>query len=160
MITCSINADESYEEMDWSVVVLLGTKLPQGIAMRDTGAAARVAEAVLGVAAPLGPHGVLAAFYLLTTVLTSVISNAASAVVLVPIAIATAGALGASPFPFVIGVMFAASNSFATPIGYQTNAFIFAPGGYRFSDFVRVGGPLNLLMLVAATIVIPWFFPF
>jgi di/tricarboxylate transporter len=104
--------------------------------------------------------GVLAAFYLLTSLLTELISNNAAAVVLAPIAIATASALGVSPLPFVIAVMIAASNSFMTPIGYQTNTFIYGPGGYRFSDFIRVGGPLNLLLLLAATFVIPFFFPF
>jgi di/tricarboxylate transporter len=160
LLTGCITADEAYEEMDWSVIVLLGTILPLGIAMQKSGAASWIAEGFLGVAAPLGPHGVLATLYCLTTVLTSVISNNAAAVVLTPIAIATGGALGVSPLPFIIGVMFAASNSFVTPIGYQTNAFIFGPGGYRFGDFVRVGGPLNLLLVGAATVVIPWFFPF
>lgn len=160
VLTGCITADEAYEGMEWSVIVLLGTILPLGIAMQKSGAAAWLAEGLLGVAAPLGPHGVLATLYVLATVLTSLISNNAAAVVLVPIAIAAATVLGVSAMPFVIGVMFAASNSFVTPIGYQTNAFIFAPGGYRFSDFVRVGGPLNLLLIVAATLVIPWFFPF
>ena len=146
--------------MDWSVIVLLGTILPLGVAMQKSGAAGWLAEGLLGVAAPLGPHGVLATLYFLGTVLTSVISNNAAAVVLTPIAIATGTALGVSPLPFIIGVMFAASNSFVTPISYQTNTFIFGPGGYRFSDFVRVGGPLNLLLIVAAPVVIPWFFPF
>ncbi|HEV2132181.1 MAG TPA: hypothetical protein VGR27_13795, partial [Longimicrobiaceae bacterium] len=79
---------------------------------------------------------------------------------LTPIGVATGAALAVSPLPFVIAVMIAASNSFMTPIGYQTNTFIYGPGGYRFSDFIRVGGPLNLLLLVLATFVIPFFFPF
>jgi di/tricarboxylate transporter len=102
----------------------------------------------------------LAAFYLMTSVMTEVISNNATAVVLTPVAVATAQGLGVSPMPLVVAVMFAASNSFMTPIGYQTNLFVYGPGGYRFSDFLRVGGPLNLLMVVAAALVIPWFFPF
>jgi di/tricarboxylate transporter len=98
--------------------------------------------------------------YLLTSLLTEMISNNAAAVVLTPIAVAVASALGVSPMPFVIAVMLAASNSFMTPIGYQTNAFIYGPGGYRFGDFFRVGGALNMLLVAAATVVIPLFFPF
>src|SRR5690606_2829212 len=104
--------------------------------------------------------GVLAALFIATSLLTEILSNSAAATVLTPIAVATGVGLGASPLPFVIAVMFAASNSFMTPIGYQTNTFILGPGGYRFADFLRMGGPLNLLMSVAATIVMPIFFPF
>lgn len=160
LLTGCLTPDEAYEDMDWSVLVLLGSILPLGIAMQTSGAAELMARGVLRLTEPLGAHGTLAAFYLLTTLLTAVISNAAAAVVLTPMAVATGAALGVSPLPFVIAVMFAASNSFMTPIGYQTNVFIYGPGGYRFSDFARVGGPLTLLMLVAATWVIPYFFPF
>jgi di/tricarboxylate transporter len=159
-VTGCLTPDEAYEDIDWMVIVLLGAIIPLGIAMQNTGTAQLIATSLLGVTRPLGLFGVLAAFYLLTSVLTELISNNAAAVVLTPIAIATAAALDASPMPFVIAVMFAASNSFMTPIGYQTNTFIYGPGGYRFSDFVRVGGPLNLLLLAVATFVIPIFFPF
>jgi di/tricarboxylate transporter len=159
-LTRCITPDEAYAEIDWMVLVLLGSIIPLGIAMQNTGAAQFIATGLVRLTAPLGLLGVLAAFYLLTSLLTELISNNAAAVVLTPIAVATATSLGVSPLPLVIAVMIAASNSYMTPIGYQTNTFIYGPGGYRFSDFVRVGGPLNLLMTVAATLVIPWFFPF
>ena len=155
-----ITPDEAYEEVDWMVIVLLGAIIPLGLAMQNTGTAQLIATHLLTLTSPLGLFGVLAMFYLLTSLLTEVISNNAAAVVLAPIAIAVASSLDASPMPFVVAVMLAASNSFMTPIGYQTNTFIYGPGGYRFSDFVRVGGPLNLLMVIVATIVIPIFVPF
>ncbi|HVR28226.1 MAG TPA: SLC13 family permease [Thermoanaerobaculia bacterium] len=159
-LTRCMTPEEAYQEVDWTVLVLLGSLIPLGIAMQKTGTAQLLANGVVSLTAPLGAAGTLAAFFLLTSLLTELISNNAAAVVLTPIAIATAAELGTSPLPFIIAVMFAASNSFMTPIGYQTNTFIFGPGGYRFSDFFRVGAPLNLLMLIAASVVIPWFFPF
>jgi di/tricarboxylate transporter len=160
LLTGCIQVEEAYRDVDWGVLVLLGAIIPLGIAMRNTGTADFIATHILALALPLGLYGILAAFYLLTSVLTEVISNNAAAVVVTPIVVATAATLGVSPYPFVVAVMIAASNSFMTPIGYQTNAFIFGPGGYRFSDYVRVGGPLNLLLVAAATFVIPLFFPF
>jgi di/tricarboxylate transporter len=159
-LTGCITPGEAYEEMDWSVLVLLGSILPLGIAMQKSGAAETLAVGLVWFTTPLGLHGTLAAFYLLTAALTAVISNTASAAVLTPMAVATGIALGVSPLPFVIAVMFAASNSYLTPIGYQTNVFVYGPGGYRFGDFARVGGPLTVLSLLAATLVIPIFFPF
>jgi di/tricarboxylate transporter len=159
-LTRCLTPDEAYQEVDWMVIILLGSIIPLGIAMQQTGTAEFLATGMLRVTEPLGLFGTLAAFYLLTSLLTELISNNASAVVLTPIAVATGVALGVSPMPFVIAVMIAASNSYMTPIGYQTNTFIYGPGGYRFGDFLRVGGPLNLLMLLAASLVIPFFFPF
>ena len=159
-LTGCLTPDEAYANVDWMVLVLLGAILPLGIAMQNTGAAAFLAFYLIEWTEPLGPYGTLAAFYLLTSVLTELISNNAAAVVVTPLAVATGAALDVSALPFVIAVMVAASNSFMTPIGYQTNTFIFGPGGYKFSDFIRVGGPLNLIMLVAATLIIPFFFPF
>lgn len=159
-LTGCVRPDEAYEDVDWMVLVLLGSLIPLGIAMQKSGTAELIAGQFLAATSWLGPYGALAAFYLLTSLLTEVISNNAAAVVLTPVAISAGAALGVSPMPFVIAVMFAASNSFMTPVGYQTNTFIFGPGGYRFSDFVRVGAPLNAVMVIAATFVIPAFFPF
>jgi di/tricarboxylate transporter len=159
-VTGCVTPEEAYQEVDWSVLVLIGTMLPMGLAMQRSGAAAWVAETVLGPLGAGGPQIALGGFYLLTSVFTEMISNNAAAVVLMPIALAVADGLGVSPWPFVVAVMLAASNSFMTPIGYQTNLFVYGPGGYRFVDFVRVGGPLNLLLAVVAMFAIPWFFPF
>lgn len=159
-LTRCITPDEAYREMDWMVIVLLGAILPLGEAMHRTGAAAYVAHNLMTFASPLGPHGLLAVFLLVTTLLTSVISNAAAAVVLAPIAVAGAASLGLSPMPFVIAVMIGASNSFLSPVGYQTNTMIYGPGGYRFSDYLRVGAPLSAIVVITATFAIPLFFPF
>jgi di/tricarboxylate transporter len=134
--------------------------IPLGIAMQNTGAADLVARSLVRLTAPVGAVGTLAALFVFTSLVTGVISNNAAAVVLTPIAIAAGLTLGVAPLPFVIAVMIAASNSFLTPIGYQTNTFVFGPGGYRFGDFLRVGGPLNVLMVIVAALVIPLFFPF
>jgi di/tricarboxylate transporter len=159
-VTGCVTPEEAYQDVDWMVLVLLGSILPLGLAMQKTGAAEVLASGLVQVSEPLGLVVILGGFYLLTSLLTELISNNATAVVLTPIAVATASSLGVSYLPFVIAVMFAASNSFMTPIGYQTNTFVYGPGGYRFSDYVRVGGPLNMIMTVAAAFVIPWFFPF
>jgi di/tricarboxylate transporter len=159
-LTRCITPDEAYREMDWMVIVLLGAILPLGEAMHRTGAAGVVAQNFIELARPLGSHGILAAFLIVTTALTAIISNAAAAVVLAPVAVAAAASLQLSPLPFVIAVMIGASNSFMSPVGYQTNTMIYGPGGYRFSDYVRVGGPLSVVVVVVATFAIPLFFPF
>jgi di/tricarboxylate transporter len=107
----------------------------------------------------LPPRVALVAVYLITMILTELVTNNAVAVVMTPIAIALAHSLGIDPRPLVVAVMFAASSSFATPIGYQTNTLVYGPGGYRFTDFMRVGIPLNLLMMTATTLLIPLFWP-
>ena len=160
LLTRCVTPDEVYDEMDWSVLVLLGSILPLGIAMQSSGAAELLAAGLLRLTEPWGPQGTLAAFFVLTVLLTAVISNVAAAVVLTPMAAASAAGLGVSTLPFVIAVMIAASNSYVTPIGYQTNLFVYGPGGYRFSDFVRVGTPLAVVSAAVATFVIPYFFPF
>jgi di/tricarboxylate transporter len=127
--------------------------------METTGAAALVVHQFTGVVATLGPIAVLSAIYFLTSAVTEVMSNNAAAILITPIAIGIAEQMGVDPRPFVVAVMFAASASFATPIGYQTNTFVHTAGGYRFMDFIKVGLPLNLILWVAATFIIPLFWP-
>ncbi len=159
-LTACVTPDEAYEQVDWMVIVMLGSLIPLGIAMQKTGTAEMVARGLLSVTSPLGPVGILVAIYVMTMLITEVISNSATALVMTPIAVATAEAAGISPMPLVIATMFAASLAFATPIGYQTNTLIYGPGGYKFADFVRVGAPLNILLLITSALVIPVFFPF
>lgn len=160
LLTNALRPDEAYEAVDWMVIVLLAAVLPLGEAMHATGAAEWIAHHLLGTVAPLGPYGILAGVIVLTSALSAIISNAAAGAVLAPVSIAVAAGAGYSALPFVIGVMIGASNSFVTPVGYQTNMMIYGPGGYRFSDYVRVGGPLSVIVILAATLAIPIFFPF
>lgn len=154
-----VDADQAYAAIQWRILVLIFGMLALGIAMEKTGAAMLIVGQITAVAATLGPIAVLSAVYLVTSVMTEIISNNATAILLTPIAITLAEQLGVDPRPFVVAVMFAASASFATPIGYQTNTFVYGAGGYRFADFLKVGLPLNLVMWAAATLVIPLFWP-
>ena len=160
LATRTVGPDEAYEEMDWMVVVLLAAIIPLGIALQKSGAAHQLALWIAALAGPFGPYGLLAAVYILTSVLTNLISNVAAAALAFPIAGALAVSAGLSATPFAIAVMFAASNAFVTPIGYQTNLFVYGPGGYRFGDFLRVGGPLSVITAAAAIVAIPFFVPF
>lgn len=155
-----LDPDEAYEAIDWRVILLLAGIIPLGIALQKTGGAVLAADQLIKLVGHYGPTATLAAVYLMTSTLTEFMSNNASAVLLVPIAIATADSLGVDPKPFLIAVAFAASTSFATPISYQTNTMVYTAGNYRFSDFVKIGMPLNLIFLVTATLLIPRFFPF
>lgn len=155
-----LKPDEAYAAVDWKVVMLLAGVLPLGIALEHSGGAAWLARNAIGLVGAMGPVACLAVIYLLTSILTEIMSNNASAVLVVPIGIATAESLGVDAKPFLVAVAFAASTSFATPVGYQTNAMVHAAGGYRFADFVRIGLPLNLIFWIAAIVLIPRFFPF
>ena len=159
VFTRCVRLEEIYEELDWRIVFLLAGTIPLGIAMDETGAAAVLGHAVAASVGPLGPVAVVAAFYAVTSLLTEVMSNVAAAVVLTPIALLTAPDLGMNPYALLVAVMFGASASFMSPVGYQTNTLVFGPGGYTFRDYVRVGGPLNLLLMVVAAALIPLLWP-
>jgi len=158
--TRCIDNNAAYESIDWRVIMLLAGVIPLGIAMQKSGLAQFIATHLLGFVGGFGPLAVLAAVYLLTAVLTELMSNNATAVLLTPIAYSTALAMDLSPTPFLIAVLFAASTSFATPIGYQTNTMVYNAGNYRFADFMKIGIPLNLLFWALAVFFIPRFFPF
>ncbi|MFA5684810.1 MAG: SLC13 family permease [Lysobacteraceae bacterium] len=155
-----LGPDEAYESVDWRIILLLAGLMPLGIAMTDSGAAAFLVQNTIGRVGEYGPHVVLAVMYLIALLLTEFMSNAAAAVLLTPIGMSTATMLGVDATPFLIAVTFAASTSFATPVGYQTNTMVYSAGGYRFSDFVKVGLPLNIIFWVLGVIFIPKFWPF
>jgi di/tricarboxylate transporter len=155
-----ISADEAYAAIDWRVIFLLAGMLPLGLAMRESGLAATVVDALMVLVGDGSPLLALAVVYAGTALLTECMSNNAAAVLMTPIVLAIAHSLDVDAKPFLIAVMFAASTSFATPVGYQTNTMVYNAGGYSFSDFMRVGVPLNLLFLVLAVYFIPVYFPF
>ena len=160
VLTGCVPARKVYDYIDWRVIFLLAGLLPLGLALESSGAAGQAVDALLGLAGQWGHTVVLSVFFLMALLLTGFMSNNATAALLAPLAITCAARLGVDPRPFLVAVTFAASAAFYTPIGYQTNLLVYGPGGYRFADFVRVGGPLALLYWMLATILIPIFFPF
>jgi len=160
VLTRCVTVRQLYRSLDVRTLVLIAGMIGLGRAAAETGTAAWVAEKILVVIRPLGPYGVLAVIYLLTNLVTEFLSNAAAAVLMVPLAISTAQELGVEERPFLIAVAIAASAAFSTPVGYQTNTIVFGPGGYRFTDYFRVGAPLNLIFWLVATLLIPVFWPF
>ncbi len=160
MITRCVDPDEAFDAIDWRILFLIFGMLGLSLGMEKTGAAELLVGAVVGITDNIGPVGLLFAVYVLTSLLTEMISNNAVAVLIGPLVIALAEQLGLDPRPFIMAVMFAASASFATPIGYQTNTFVYGAGGYKFKDFLKIGIPLNVIFALLATAVIPLFFPF
>jgi di/tricarboxylate transporter len=160
ILTRCLTLQEAYEAVDLRIVVLIAGTLSLGLALEKTGGAKLIADNAVRWAGPFGPTLVLSALYLLTSLLTEVMSNNASAALLTPIALSIAADLQVNPRPFAFAIAYAASASFLTPIGYQTNTLVYGPGGYKFMDFVRVGGPLNFINWIMATILIPIFWPF
>lgn len=156
VLTGCLKPDEAVQSIDWRLLIMLGL----GAAMEITGAARWLTTSFIGALGALGPIIALSGFYLLTSLLTEVMSNNATAVLMAALAIEVAAALGVDARPFLFAVAYAASASFMTPIGYQTNTMVFGVGQYRFSDFVRVGAPLNFLFWILATLLIPRFWGF
>ena len=159
LVTRCIDADEAFSFVDGRLLALIFSMLAIGAALEASGAVRLIVEAIAPGLGALPPFMVVWAVYLLTSVLTELVSNNAVAVVVTPIAIGLAHAMGLDPRPLVVAVMVAASASFATPIGYQTNMLVYGPGGYRFTDFMRVGIPLNLSVGLLASALIPLIWP-
>ncbi len=160
ILTKCVDSEQVYDSVEWKMLMIIFGSISLSIAMQDSGLAKFIIDKIAFWSKDLGPVAILAILYLITSIMTEVISNNAAAVLLTPIAIGLAHLFGVDPRPFIVAVMFGASASFATPIGYQTNTYVYNIGNYRFSDFLRVGVIMNLLMLAVAVIVIPIFWSF
>ena len=155
-----LTLDEAYSAISWQVIFLLAGVLTLGNALESSGAARLLAGYLVETVGALGPFALVSAFYLVTSLLTEMMSNNATAALLAPIAITAAEAMGVDSRPLLMAITFAASASFMTPVGYQTNTLIYGPGQFRYADFLRVGTPLNIIFWILATIFIPQFWPF
>jgi di/tricarboxylate transporter len=159
-ITRCLSADQARRSIDWQTLVTIGAALGIGKAMATTGLAGLSAGGLVSWLQPLGPTGVLAGIYLLTLVFTEVLTNNAAAALAFPIAHAAAASLGVNFMPFAIAIAMAASAGFATPLGYQTHLMVYGAGGYRFSDYLKVGIPLDVVVLIVTVTLTPLVFPF
>lgn len=164
-LTGCLKPRDGYQAIEWNLLFLIYGMLALGVAMEHTGTSAYVVERLLGTVHAVVPTAnqplvMLAALYLVASVLTEILSNNAVAALLTPLGLSVAAQLGVDPRPFVIAICLAASASFATPIGYQTNTYVYGVGGYRFADFLRLGLPLNILCFVLALYIVPAVWPF
>jgi di/tricarboxylate transporter len=160
VLTGCLNLRDAYRAIRGDVLLLIVGTIALGAAMEKTGATQLYAEWFLSPFKNTSPGVVLAGIILLTSISTQILSNNATAVLILPISIATALVLDVNPKPFIIAVCFGASACFASPIGYQTNLLVYGPGNYRFSDYLKLGIPLNILVIVMGSLLIPVFWPF
>jgi len=159
LVTRCIDADEAWDSIDGNVLVLIFAMLAVGLALENSGSVALIVGKLTPVLADVPPWGLVLATYAISVLLTEVVTNNAVAILVTPLAIAVARDLGVDPYPLVVAVMFAASASFATPIGYQTNTLVYNVGSYRFADYLRLGAPLNAITAVLTITLIPVFWP-
>lgn len=159
VVTRCCTITEARRSIDWSLLIVIGAALGLGEALRVSGAATDIAGAIFGL---VGSHPwvVLLVIYIITSLATEVITNNAAVVLVFPIAMDAAARLDVSLMPFVIAIMIGGSASFATPLGYQTNLMVYGPGGYRFTDFLRIGVPMNIIIGITAVTISPLVFPF
>jgi len=160
VVTGCLPSADTYKCIDWRILFLIIGMIPLGDAMDNTGAVKLLSETIVNIGGQYGPYIILSLVYLLALVLTEIASNNAVGVLLTPIAIGIAQQLGVDPRPFIVAVMFAASAGFALPIGYQTHMFVYGAGGYKLTDFLRIGVPLDVVFWISGSLLIPVFFPF
>ncbi|MGD8806465.1 MAG: SLC13 family permease [Chloroflexota bacterium] len=159
ILSSAITIEEAYESVDWRTVFLVAGMLPLGLAMEETGTARFLADQMLDIFGPYGPLATLAGIYLLAAIITQPMSNAAAIVLITPIALDTAASLGANYKTFTMAVVIGAATSFLSPVGHKANVLVFGPGGYKFTDYARVGALLTVILLVVSMIFLPLIWP-
>ncbi len=159
VVSNCIRADEARNSLDWQILIVIGASIGLGMALEKTGAAASLAHGMLGIVSD-SPGLILAALFFITAGLSAMVSNVAAAVIMFPIAAALSVELGLDVRPFAVTLMIAASASFATPIGYQTNLMVYGPGKYRFIDFIKMGAPLTILVGITTVLLVPIFWSY
>jgi di/tricarboxylate transporter len=158
--TSTIKPKEAYDSIEWKVIFMLAGVLSMGTALEKTGGAEIISSFVFTQLGDFDPRITLSSIFLITFLSTNVLSSKATAALMVPIVISLAAAMQISEKPFLIAVMFACSLTFMTPVSYPTNTMVYSPGNYKFNDFLKVGTPLNFIIWIAASFIIPYFFPF
>jgi di/tricarboxylate transporter len=159
VLTGCLSMDEAYQSIEWKAVFLVAGTLPLGIAMEQTGTAEFLAGLMVNAVGGLGPMALLAGFYIMTNLLTQFMSNAASTVLIAPIAITASQQIGSEPYALMMAVAVGASAGFLTPVAHQSNVLVMGPGGYRFSDYFKAGLPLNIVTLAAVVVIVPLVWP-
>ena len=164
MVLGVITPNEAYQSINWQVIVLIAALIPLGIVIQNTGTASLIGDSILDFVQKFSyasqPYILLGLIYFITMILTEVSSNTATAIIMTPIVLSITSTVGLDPRPFIFSVCFASSASFSTPVGYQTNLMVYGSGGYKFSDFIKVGIPLSITFWITAIIVIPIIWPF
>ena len=159
MATGIVPASEAYKSINWTVIFLIAALIPLGDAMETIHIAEHIGGLITSASGQFGDTGLIAILFFITMLMTSFLSHTATAIIMTPLAIKSAGILGLDPLPFIMTIMFAASLSFMTPNGYQTNTMVFSPGGYRYMDFMKAGIPLHIILGVLGVILIPIIWP-
>ena len=160
MLTGCVRIRKAYKGISGTSVVMIAAMMPMGLALQKTGVAQLAANSLVDTLGSIHPVALLAGIFLLTAAFSQTINNSATAVLMAPIAIMASMTLGVSPKPFMIAVAVSASTAFLTPVGTTTNAMVMGAGGYKFIDYVKVGGPLLLLFFIATLVLVPWIWSF
>ncbi len=160
VVSGALRMEEGYRVIEWRAVVMIGGMLSMGTALDKSGAASFISHNMLHALAPFGPLAVLAGYYVLSMLLAQAMSGAATAVILAPVAMSAATQMGISPYPLLMAVILGTSSGFLTPVSHPANVLVMGPGGYRFTDYARVGGYLTAVILVIIVIFVPLFWPF
>jgi len=158
--TRCVSVADARRSVDWQTLITIGAAFGLGTGLVNSGAVEVIAGKVVAAMGPWGPRAVLLGVYVMTALFTEIVTNNAAAAIMFPFAVAIAQGLGVDPRPFAMTIAFAASASFVTPLGYQTNLMVYGPGGYSLRDFVRIGLPLTLLLVATATLLVPIAWPF